>query len=154
MCLSVAYWLRVQDDILIRIDLSIFNLDQPSAEPILRFTRVVPQSSAGQLLAEYFVHVTTSVCSGQPSHIILFHYHSQSLQVPNHLLHLLTPSYTQLTIPSSSDQHHHRRGLRSRYGYLQSRILVPSYPGFTLFPYHQFIYYQPIFIIINLPRYT
>jgi hypothetical protein len=92
MCLSVAYWLRVQDDTLIRIDLSIFNLDQPSPEPILRLTRIVPQVSAGQLLAEYFVHVTTSVCSGQPLHIILFHYFSQSLHIPDHLLHLLTPN--------------------------------------------------------------
>jgi hypothetical protein len=92
MRLSVAYWLRVHNDTFIRIDLSIFNLDQPSAEPILRLTRIVPQVSAGQLLAEYFIHVTTSVCSGQPSHIILFHYHLQSLQIPNHLFPLLTPS--------------------------------------------------------------
>jgi hypothetical protein len=100
MCLSVAYWLTQSLLTDLSLNISIYDLDDSTTQPIARLYRNVPRLAAGRLITNYFIALTSSVCLGLPSHIIVYHYHSQQLSVPKEFIHLLTSS-CRFIVPST-----------------------------------------------------
>jgi hypothetical protein len=100
MRLSVAYWLTPTSTTELVLNISIYDLDDSAIQPILQLSRDIPRIAASTLLTGYFIALVTSVCSGLPSHIILYHYHSQNLSVPEDCLPFLTPSRRFIVPPS------------------------------------------------------
>jgi hypothetical protein len=126
MHLSVAYWLTQSTPEDLSLNISIYNLEDLAVQPIVRLHRDVPRLAAGRLLADYFIALTTSVCSGLPSHIILFHYHSQRLSVPEDFIYLLTSS-RRFIVPSTVLTHD--LDLEDNYSLLSSpKSLYPFTP--------------------------
>jgi hypothetical protein len=100
MRLSVAYWLTQNTTVDLVLNISIYDLDDSAVQPVIRLSRNIPRIASSSVLTGYFLASVASVCSGLPSHIILYHYHSQRLPVPEEHLPLLTPSRRFLVRPS------------------------------------------------------
>jgi hypothetical protein len=100
MRLSVAYWLTPTTTTELVLNISIYDLDNSAIQPILRLSRDIPRIAASALLMGYYIALVASVCSGLPSHIILYHFHSQRLSVPENCLPYLTPSRCFIVPPS------------------------------------------------------
>jgi hypothetical protein len=104
MCLSVAYWLTQSTTTELSLNISLYDLDNSTVQPIVRLSRNIPRVAAGSLLSGYFLALVSSVCLGLPSHIILFHYHSQDLPIPEEHTRLLA-SRRLFIAPSSIITH-------------------------------------------------
>jgi hypothetical protein len=92
MCLSVAYWLTQSTTTELVLNISIYDLDDSAVQPIIRLSKDIPRVAASALLTGYFIALVASICSGLPSHILLYHFHSQSQSIPEEYLLYLTPS--------------------------------------------------------------
>jgi hypothetical protein len=103
MCLSIAYWLKVHNIAGFELNISIYDLDESTVNPIVRINRILPHAVASDLLSDYFVQYIASVCLGQPSHLIVFHYQSIWQQVLQGLLRYLTPSRSFVTLRLITD---------------------------------------------------
>jgi hypothetical protein len=92
MRLSVAYWLTQSTTTELVLNISIYDLNDSAVQPIIRLSRDIPRIAASALLTGYFIALVASICSGLPSHILLYHFHSQNLSIPEEHLPYLTPS--------------------------------------------------------------
>jgi hypothetical protein len=102
MRLSISHWLQVHTNTSLQLNVSLYDRDAPSSAPIIRLERVLDNAIALHTLQNYLLAIIASVCSGQPSHIIRYHFRSTGQPLPNLPPHILPP-FIDTSITDSPD---------------------------------------------------
>lgn len=115
MRLSIATWLRLEDQTHLHLDLTVYNLDLRTNEPILRLTQIIPivpvttldQNTTIVKIVGYILAVFASVCAGIPSHLLLHHFSDQEQTIPIELSHHLIPRQPIIRVQTQEPPQYH-----------------------------------------------